>query len=66
MITQGKQKYVYVILDNKNDKMIVENSRLPIFWIKKMANSRAKMFKNCRVEKVLLFELWKHIYTYPV
>jgi hypothetical protein len=58
-------KYVYVIISNKTNKMLVEDDKCPIYWNRKVAKERVQIFPDCRIEPVLEKELLKHILTYP-
>lgn len=46
-----KQKYYYVIV-NKKGKMLLNDSKLPIYWLKKVAVKKAKNYPGYHVEKI--------------
>jgi len=37
-------KYCYIIVDKENAKPLLEDSKLPIYWLKSVAKERVKDF----------------------
>lgn len=65
-MTASTQKYYYVIVHTKKLSLLLEDSKLPFYWRKKIADERCALFKDFHVEKVNAFELLKFIHTYPL
>lgn len=46
------KKYYYVLLSKKTHKMLLQDCKLPIYWHKKIANERAKLFPSFYVKRI--------------
>lgn len=57
-IPSRKQQYGYVLLNKKNGMPLL-SSRLPIYWLKRVAVQESKKW-NCTVKKVWLLD-WETI-----
>ena len=42
----SKRKYCYVIANKENGDLLVENAKLPFYWIKSVAKERQKAFSD--------------------
>lgn len=61
----ANSKYCYVLVNKDTGKFLVEDTRLPIYWNKTVAQHRVNKFPGFIIEPVLLKELYKFILTYP-
>jgi len=59
-------KYCYAIVLKRTGNFLLEDGKLPIYWNKKIAQERVKLFPECILEKVNLKELIKFVNTFPV
>lgn len=60
-IENPSRRYFYMLVD-KNENPIVTDSRVPIYWIRGIAEKNA-IIHNCRVAKV---EVYKIAITTPI
>lgn len=47
-----RQKYVYAIVHAHKYNLLLEGGKLPIYWLKKVARERCKLFPNYIVIRV--------------
>jgi hypothetical protein len=52
-MVSNKQKYFYVIVREKDDKMLLFGGQLPIYWNKGVATNKCAEFKGFIVKKML-------------
>lgn len=48
------KKYCYVLVNKKSGGMLLEDSKLPIYWNKKVAKNRCLLFESYEVCRILL------------
>jgi hypothetical protein len=60
-----RKNYCYALMVKKTNKFLLRDGRLPIYWLKRIANEELTNFPNCYVEKINLDELLKFVLTHP-
>ncbi len=52
MTTQIKKTLYYVIVDEKNGRMLLQDCKLPFYWNKNVAEQRAGIFPGFKAKRV--------------
>lgn len=50
-------KYYYVIVYTKTKKPFLSAAKLPIYWLKKVAEEEAAKFSKCEVKRIYICDL---------